>query len=45
VTESKSFDELDGGRAPGLIRKVEFRRQLSCVKIDEIEEGIDRFRH
>jgi hypothetical protein len=45
VPKSKSFDELDEGRAPGLIRKVEFRQQLPCVKIDEIEEGIDRFRH
>jgi hypothetical protein len=45
MPESRSFDELDGRRAPGLIRKVEFRRQLPCVKIGEMEDGIDRFRH
>jgi hypothetical protein len=44
LPESKSFVKLDGGRAPGLIRKVEFRRQSPCVKTGEIGEGVDRFR-
>jgi hypothetical protein len=39
LPESKSFIELDGGRAPWLIPKIELQRQFLCGKIGEMGVG------
>jgi hypothetical protein len=39
LPKSKSFIELDGGRAPWLISKIELQRQFLCGKIGEMGFG------